>query len=352
MYLNEFQEKFPVLIKALSSAKKSERLSHAYLVYGDNFELREKFALLLSQFIACKTPTKEFLPCESCEICSKLQNKTYPELFMLEATSKRREITIGKINDPDTMRWFENQFYLSSTGIAGIKIGIIWDADCMNPQSQNAFLKTLEEPPRNTSFILTTEKPNALLPTTRSRCQCIQILNNKIQYNIAYKESLCDALFSLLKQPLTINDAEQAMTNIMSVSTGLKDEALNIITTKMKDQLDRADAIENPKDPYKKYIATKYEATIQSEYLKLRSEFLSLINTFYSQLYHIIIGADKKYIANYNIIQKYEQEFNILDEKILADVITRTENLLKSLNTNVKEDLTMRNFCMSFLRRI
>jgi DNA polymerase-3 subunit delta' len=61
------------------------------------------------------------------------------------------------------------------------KIVLIPEADNLNPESQNALLKNLEEPGKNNYFILTTSKPQLLLPTILSRCQKIKIVSPKIQ---------------------------------------------------------------------------------------------------------------------------------------------------------------------------
>jgi DNA polymerase III delta prime subunit len=75
----------------------------------------------------------------------------------------KREIPVGRIraviSDAQVM---PNE--------AGAKVYIIRDADCMNMQAQNAFLKLLEEPPASARFVLCAENPEKLLPTVRSRC--------------------------------------------------------------------------------------------------------------------------------------------------------------------------------------
>ena len=67
----------------------------------------------------------------------------------------------------------------------------------MNDESQNALLKTLEEPPPETLLILTTGNPASLLPTTRSRCQQISLLTNRCEFDFAGKEQVFAALGAL-----------------------------------------------------------------------------------------------------------------------------------------------------------
>lgn len=70
----------------------------------------------------------------------------------------------------------KNDAYL--TGATGKrKVFVISEADKMNPQASNAFLKVLEEPPKNSIFILTTSRPDSILPTISGRCQKIRFDN-------------------------------------------------------------------------------------------------------------------------------------------------------------------------------
>ncbi len=97
-----------------------------------------------------------------------------------------------KINDPDLLL-ISNQKSIGIDQIRNIKsflskkswqakktkTVIIFQAEAMTNQAQNAFLKTLEEPPANSKIIITTNHKNALLPTILSRCQIIQLASFK-----------------------------------------------------------------------------------------------------------------------------------------------------------------------------
>jgi len=82
--------------------------------------------------------------------------------------SKSRRIRV------EQLRELEKSFQVSVEG-GKWKIGVIRDAERMNLEAQNAFLKTLEEPPQRTLLILITSKPQALLPTVHSRMTKIQL---------------------------------------------------------------------------------------------------------------------------------------------------------------------------------
>ncbi len=81
----------------------------------------------------------------------------------------------SRIISVDEIRNLEQTLYLAAPGGA-CKVGVIVEADRMNDQAANAFLKTLEEPPQNTLLLLLTANPQRLLPTILSRCVRIPLL--------------------------------------------------------------------------------------------------------------------------------------------------------------------------------
>jgi DNA polymerase-3 subunit delta' len=88
----------------------------------------------------------------------------------LRPSGKSRQIRIGEdATEANTMRAFIRQLAQSPLS-APRKVGVVFEADRLNPNSANAFLKTLEEPPLGTTILLLTARPYSLLPTIRSRC--------------------------------------------------------------------------------------------------------------------------------------------------------------------------------------
>ncbi|MBI2812790.1 MAG: DNA polymerase III subunit gamma/tau [Opitutae bacterium] len=96
--------------------------------------------------------------------------KEHPDYFPLRPTKKMRMIRVGEsAAEPGTMREFISRIQ-KSPQISHRKVAIVYEADRMNTEAANAFLKTLEEPPANTTILLLTTRPYSLLPTIRSRC--------------------------------------------------------------------------------------------------------------------------------------------------------------------------------------
>ena len=105
--------------------------------------------------------------CDTCLACRKAMHGNHADITVVKPVSKTRIIKVEQI---ETV--IETSMYRPVEG--GKRLFIIEDAERMNETAQNHFLKTLEEPPSQTMFILLTEWPRRLLPTIRSRCQTIR----------------------------------------------------------------------------------------------------------------------------------------------------------------------------------
>lgn len=143
------------------------RLPHAYLVVGDPRGEGNALSLRIASLLLCSAGDRA--PCGTCEACRRVQSGSHPDVFTLEPEMKSRVISVNAIRD-SMLAWSEKQSFLG-----GWKIGRILFADRLNDSAANAFLKTLEEPPPATLFLLVTDKPEALLPTIISRCQRLDL---------------------------------------------------------------------------------------------------------------------------------------------------------------------------------
>ena len=125
-----YRSAFPALVAQLENARHHRRLSHAFLVQADTDRSRREFAMVLAQIAACPE-SRGGRPCLECRVCRELEAGSYPELYTLSPVGKMYQIKVGDRNDPDpnTLRSFEEQFHLTSTGGANRKVGVIYDAD-------------------------------------------------------------------------------------------------------------------------------------------------------------------------------------------------------------------------------
>jgi len=142
-------------------------LGHAYLITGPDPAAREKLALFLAQALLCEGDEP---PCGTCLPCRKAEKGIHPDLLRLErlpdpnnAKEKRRSFTVDQVRGMGA-----DAAVVPNEGRR--KVFLLPEADTMNPQAQNAFLKLLEEPPSYAAFLLLGANPGAFLETVRSRC--------------------------------------------------------------------------------------------------------------------------------------------------------------------------------------
>lgn len=349
MISDHFKKQFPLIVSSLENARKMNRLAHAYLIYGDNADIRRDSSLYLAQIALCLKPDANGVPCGKCISCHQINTGTYPELYILSPSSKSRIIPVGENeNDPDTVRWFENRFYLTSTTEAGKKIGIILEADRMQSTSQNAFLKTLEEPPANTMLILATGNPSELLPTIRSRCQNIVLIENLCKYDFKGIGELFDALAELQFTASTLTAAENCAKKVIDLSDKLYSIAEEDTTAKWQKQLTEIKENKDLEAPVKKKLTERFEAAIEAEYLRNRTFFLSAIHTWFAQIYITkTTGVHPANLSNPEIFEGRLSSVDKITEKQALKSLTAAEDLLQNLKWNVDEELALRAFCLS-----
>ena len=343
MLFNDFKNRFPEVIDCLIKARCASRMAHAYLVHGDSHELRKDFSLVLSMIAVCHKLPEMGAPCGECPACCRLLKSTYSELYQLLPTGKTWIIPVGKPANPEpnTVRWFNDVFYLTSTSGLGKKIGIIFDADRMKSEAQNAFLKTLEEPPPDTFFILTTGNPSALLPTTRSRCQQLIVLENRCIYKFPGHEQLFAILGTLqFKAMGNLALAEDCVAELIKQAATLKDSAE---ANARLEWADRLASLEGLEPAMRKRIIVQFEAAVAGEYIRLRSYFVSAIHSWFAQVHQLATGVTRESLANPEFFKAIELPEQI-DETAAFNALKQAENLIYDLRFSVNEALALRSF--------
>lgn len=145
----------------LASALANGRLHHAYLFVGPEGVGKHLIAIALAKALHCSEVQNDF--CGSCVNCRRIADGNHPDVRVIEPLSGKKEISIQQIRE------LERELnYRSFTGKR--KIAVIDPATLLNPSSQNALLKTLEEPPQDSLIVLIAPNGGGLLPTLRSRC--------------------------------------------------------------------------------------------------------------------------------------------------------------------------------------
>jgi DNA polymerase III subunit delta' len=155
------------LIAAFGRAAERGRLAHAYLFTGPPGIGKRLFAHELAKALLCESPPAgRFDACDRCAACALVDAGTHPDCFEIGRPEDKLELPIEVIR-----RLCADLAMKPARG--GRKIAVLDDADDLNEESANSFLKTLEEPPPGSLLVLLGTSPERQLPTIRSRCQII-----------------------------------------------------------------------------------------------------------------------------------------------------------------------------------
>jgi len=148
------------VVRTLRNAVERDRVHHAYLFVGSRGTGKTSVAKILARSLNCVNgPT--LTPCGECESCRTIAAGSSLDVIEMDAASNRSVDDIRELRErvgyaPAAGRW---------------KVYILDEAHMLTREAWNAFLKTLEEPPPNTVFVLCTTEPHKVMPTIVDRCQ-------------------------------------------------------------------------------------------------------------------------------------------------------------------------------------
>ncbi|MCL5033314.1 MAG: DNA polymerase III subunit gamma/tau [Thermotogae bacterium] len=167
----------------LSNAVKSGKVSHSYLFSGPRGTGKTSVARILAKSVNCDHPVDGYDPCNSCDSCVEIDTGRTLDVIEMDAASNRGIDEIRSIRD--------RVFYMPSK--LKYKVYIIDEVHMLTREAFNALLKTLEEPPEKTIFILATTEIQKVPETIISRCQVLEF--RRISPNIIRSklEDVCKA---------------------------------------------------------------------------------------------------------------------------------------------------------------
>ena len=249
---------------------RTQQVSHAHLLLGNIGYGGLPIALALSQYLMCENP-QEKDSCGTCPSCSKVQKLEHPDIHFSFPTTQ----AISKTSDPEFQLWKENVLKNPYMGLnewinisddkgrkpiisvhqseaiikkltlksfeGGYKISIIWLAETMNTACANKLLKIIEEPPKDTVFILIVENEDTVLPTILSRTQITKI-----------KQLNDDELVSFLRHHGNLS--EDLLRSVSSRAEGDISSAIEMISTGGNSNLNYKRFVELMRVCYKKEV--------------------------------------------------------------------------------------------------
>lgn len=164
------------LTTTLKNAIATGKLAHAYLFCGPRGVGKTTCARIFAKTINCMNPTADGEACNQCESCTAFNEHRSYNIHELDAASN---------NSVDDIRQLVEQVRIPPQ-IGKYKVYIIDEVHMLSASAFNAFLKTLEEPPRHAIFILATTEKHKILPTILSRCQIYDFSRIGVEDTVAH----------------------------------------------------------------------------------------------------------------------------------------------------------------------
>lgn len=170
----------------LMSNSSAGRMPHAMLFAGPRGVGRCSTAAALAKLLLCKSPASSLLgqpkACNACESCRLMNADTHPDFAIVKKELAKyhedaavRSRVMQDLGIDVIRSFLIDPAYKSPLKGKG-RVFVVEETDLMSIAAQNSLLKTLEEPPAGVTIILLTDKPDQLLPTTRSRCAFLRFV--------------------------------------------------------------------------------------------------------------------------------------------------------------------------------
>ncbi|MEI8107666.1 MAG: hypothetical protein WCI46_07605 [Verrucomicrobiota bacterium] len=241
-------------------AHAEDRLAHAYLITGPSGVGKVDLARKLSRLILCQPSGDPF---------------AHADFHRIEPESKSRRIVIEQVRELEQALQMRSLF-------GGKKVGMILDAERLQPQAANAFLKTLEEPPAGTHLLLISSQPEQILETILSRCLEVPLQRMIPRVQTAQEQQLLQYLSACARTPKPqisevfglVRDFQSLLTEGKKHIVEETEAALKADEKHYKQTSDSGKWLDDREDYYK--------ALTEARYIGLRSDLLSTFENWWA----------------------------------------------------------------------
>ena len=194
----------------LKNAIKNNQMAHAYLFCGPRGVGKTTCARIFAKTINCQNVTSDHEPCNQCESCMAFNENRSFNIHELDAASN---------NSVEDIRSLIDQVRIPPQ-LGHYSVYIIDEVHMLSSSAFNAFLKTLEEPPRHAIFILATTEKHKILPTILSRCQIFDFNRIKISDIAEYLQYVAKSESITIEETgvnIIAHKADGAMRDALSI---------------------------------------------------------------------------------------------------------------------------------------
>ena len=203
------------IVRILRNQIRSNSVSQAYLFTGTHGTGKTSTARILAKAVNCESPAAMTgdgpVPCGVCESCRAIKEGRFVDVIEMDAASNNRVEDFRALID----------LVKYPPSIGRYKVYIIDEVHMLTQQAENAFLKTLEEPPEHAIFILATTDPQKVRETIRSRCM-------QLNFRRVSEGELVDGMRRITERN-GVNATEGALLEIAKMANGSVRDALSIL---------------------------------------------------------------------------------------------------------------------------
>lgn len=267
-------EKAEAVFKSIRRSFLEDRLAHAYLLVGDPRLEGTEFAESLLSLLYCSARGER--PCGRCAGCRHAHQHNHPDLVWIEPQKKSRTIQRGQV--------LQVQQHLFRTSFAGgWKAAVLVNADRLNDIAANTLLKTLEEPPPRSLFLLLSNIPELLLPTVVSRCQRVIISGGGRERDPALRAAFIEIMGAVHDDRVitALDRARQVLQLLQNLKKQVEKETLEELGLEEQDR-----ELDNELKAIK-------EARVEARYRELRTGVLRWLLQWYRDILLCVHGVEK-----------------------------------------------------------
>jgi DNA polymerase-3 subunit delta' len=324
-------------VELLQRSLRRSRLGHAYLFTGEDPALLESAARTLAKTLNCQAPPAADGAtgvaadcCDHCLNCRRIDANLHPDVLWIRPESKIRIISIDQVRDvihtvnlkPTEAEW---------------KVAIIVAADRMNPQSANAFLKTLEEPPGRCVLILTSDRPQRLLETILSRCLRLSFSTGAgLSLDPAHRAWLLEFARDLSQPTRSRLGRYCALGKLLQRLSDTKAEIEKDQTT--RSPLERYDDVE---PGLREKWESELTAAVEAEYRRQRQELLASLQWFFRDVWLNSLKVGRELLVLPELEDAARTLAGRLKPQAALQNLNRVGETQKALDTNVQEALLL-----------
>lgn len=237
-------------VRLLRNMLRRERTPHGLLFWGPPGVGKRLTALCMASAVNCAEGDGD--PCGACDACARIRNGKHPDVMQVRPVKRARVINVEAIETITDLAALHPR-------IGRRRVFLIEEAERMNETAQNKFLKTLEEPPGRSMFILLSAHPDQLLPTVRSRCQ-------QVRFGALRPETVLELLTREMGDALTPG----AAAAVASLAQGQMKRAASLANTERRDYvLELASRLGGGEDPLA--LSEDFAARLKSERERIQS---------------------------------------------------------------------------------